>query len=134
MRKDPVGEGGEVVFTERELDVMNVLWESGTATVAEVRERLPDELAYTTVLTILRTLEKKGYVGHSEEGRAHRYHPTVERDAARASHLRRLVRKLFSGSPGALAAHLVSEEELSQEDVRKLRELLEERTDPTRSS
>ena len=53
----------EISFTERELDVMGVLWEEGSATVAEVRERLADDLAYTTVLTVLRTLEEKGYAG-----------------------------------------------------------------------
>ncbi len=56
----------EIVFTERELDVMAIVWDRGGATVAEVRERLKDELAYTTVLTVLRTLEEKGYVRHEE--------------------------------------------------------------------
>ena len=56
-----------ISFTDRELDVMAVLWERGSATVAEVRERIPDELAYTTVLTVLRTLEEKGHVGHRGE-------------------------------------------------------------------
>ncbi|HZD03998.1 MAG TPA: BlaI/MecI/CopY family transcriptional regulator, partial [Longimicrobiales bacterium] len=82
----------EVIFTERELDVMAVLWEHGSATVAEVQERLRDDLAYTTVLTILRTLEEKGRVGHREEGRAYRYHPLVEKDTAQDSALRRLTR------------------------------------------
>src|SRR5438309_1515448 len=54
-----------ISFTDRELDVMSVLWDAGSATVAEVRERLSDDLAYTTVLTVLRTLEQKGYVGHT---------------------------------------------------------------------
>ena len=72
-------------FTDRELDVMAVLWDRGDATVAEVQERLSDDLAYTTVLTVLRTLEEKGHVGHREEGRAYRYHPLVERaEAGRA--------------------------------------------------
>ncbi len=71
-----------IAFTDRELDVMSVLWDRETATVAEVRERLADRLAYTTVLTVLRTLEQKGYVAHASEGRAHRYRPLVKRDAA----------------------------------------------------
>ena len=70
-----------VQFTDRELDVMTVLWERGPSTVAEVQAALADRLAYTTVLTILRLLEEKGHVGHAEEGRAHRFHPLVERDA-----------------------------------------------------
>src|SRR6266487_4471042 len=68
-----------IAFTDRELDVMSVLWDLGDATVAEVRERLADELAYTTVLTVLRTLEQEGYVAHTGEGRAHRYNPLVQR-------------------------------------------------------
>ena len=77
-----------VSFTDRELDVMAVLWQRGPSTVAEVREALEDALAYTTVLTVLRTLEDKGYVGHEEEGRAYRYFPAVAREEAGTSALR----------------------------------------------
>jgi BlaI family transcriptional regulator, penicillinase repressor len=73
-----------IQFTDRELDVMGVLWEQGASTVAEVRAALKDDLAYTTVLTILRTLEDKGYVAHEEEGRAHRYRPLVEKGITHA--------------------------------------------------
>lgn len=82
----------EPSFTDRELDVMAVLWERGSATVAEVQERLADALAYTTVLTVLRTLEEKGYAGHEEgEGRAYRYHARVDRSEAGESALKRLL-------------------------------------------
>ena len=117
----------EVSFTERELDVMDVLWETRTATVAEVRERLSDELAYTTVLTVLRTLEEKGYVGHEEEGRAHRYFPRVERQAAEKSALSRMLHKLFKDSPEMLLTHLVSDRRVSDEELRRMRRLLDER-------
>jgi predicted transcriptional regulator len=117
----------EITFTDRELDVMQVLWERGSATVSEVREALPDELAYTTVLTVLRVLEEKGYVGHTEEGRAHRYHPLVERQMARTSALQRLTRKLFKDSPELLLTHLVAERELGPEEIRRMRRLLDER-------
>lgn len=117
----------EVTFTDRELDVMGVLWETGGATVAEVRRRLSDELAYTTVLTVLRTLEEKGYVTHQEEGKAYRYLPLVERRDAGTSALRRLVRKLFKGSPELLLTHLVSDRDLSEEELRRMRALLERR-------
>src|SRR5216117_2786356 len=114
-------------FTDRELDVMNVLWDAGSATVAEVRERLSDDLAYTTVLTVLRTLEQKGYVGHTGEGRAHRYRPLVKRAAAGRSALRRLVEKVFDGSPELLLTQLVSDKNLSDEELRRLRRLLQGR-------
>jgi predicted transcriptional regulator len=115
----------EVIFTERELDVMAVLWSRGDATVAEVREALSDPLAYTTVLTILRTLEDKGFVGHVEEGRAHRYHPLVEQETARESALSRLTRKLFEDSRSLLLTHLVSGPALDDDELRRLRDLLD---------
>ncbi len=117
----------EISFTERELDVMGVLWDQGGATVAEVRERLHDDLAYTTVLTVLRTLEEKGHVGHVEAGKAYRYHPLVERQAAGTSVLRRMMRKLFKDSPELLLTHLVSDRRLSDDELRRMRDLLEQR-------
>jgi BlaI family penicillinase repressor len=117
----------EVMFTDRELDIMGVLWEHGPSTVAEVREGLSDELAYTTVLTVLRVLEEKGHVGHEEEGRAHRYFPLVERAEAGQSALRRLTRKVFRGSPEMLLTNLVSDRQLSENDLRRMRELLDRR-------
>ncbi len=116
-----------IAFTDRELDVMSVLWDLDSATVAQVREQLVDELAYTTVLTVLRTLEQKGYVGHIGEGRAHRYRPLVKREAAGRSALRRLVDKVFDGSPEMLLTQLVSDKNLSDEELRRLRRLLEGR-------
>ncbi|HST58649.1 MAG TPA: BlaI/MecI/CopY family transcriptional regulator [Longimicrobium sp.] len=117
----------EISFTERELDVMGVLWDMGGGTVAEVRERLQDDLAYTTVLTVLRTLEEKGHVGHVEEGKAYRYHPLVERQQAGSSVLKRMMRKLFKDSPELLLTHLVSDRGLSDDELRRMRQLLEER-------
>jgi len=113
-----------IAFTDRELDVMSVLWEVGPATVAEVRERIADDLAYTTVLTILRTLEQKGYVSHTEDGRAHRYKPLVKREVAGRTALRRLMDKVFDGSPELLLTQLVSDKNLSDEELRRLRKLL----------
>ncbi len=117
----------ELAFTDRELDVMGVLWERGPSTVAEVRERLADPLAYTTVLTILRTLEDKGHVGHAEEGRAYRYHARVERSEAQRSAISRVKRKLFSGSAELLMSQLVSDRGLSSAELERIRSLLEDR-------
>jgi predicted transcriptional regulator len=116
-----------IAFTDRELDVMNVLWAAGPATVAAVRERLTDDLAYTTVLTILRTLEKKGYVGHTGEGRAYCYRPLVRRAAAGRTALRRLLKQVFDGSPELLMTQLVSDTNLTDAELRRLRRVLEER-------
>ena len=115
-----------VSFTDRELDVMAVLWDLGPATVADVRDRLADPLAYTTVLTVLRTLEAKGYVGHVEEGRAHRYHTLVDRDAAGRSALRRLLGTVFGGSPELLLTNLVEARGADAAEVARLRAVLDE--------
>ena len=106
---------------------MNVLWKLGSGTVAEVQAGLSDRLAYTTVLTILRTLEKKGHLGHEAEGRAHRYLPLVEREEARESAIRRITRKLFSGSPELVMAQLLSERGLTEDQLLRLRDLVDER-------
>ncbi len=111
-------------FTDREADVMQVLWDRGPCIVAEVRASLQDKLAYTTVLTILRTLESKGYVEHEEEGRGYRYFATVTQHVAQKSALHHLTSKLFKGSAELLFTHLVVSEKLSPEQIRRMRKLL----------
>ncbi|HZE09213.1 MAG TPA: BlaI/MecI/CopY family transcriptional regulator [Gemmatimonadaceae bacterium] len=115
----------ELALGSRELDVMRVLWDLGSGTVTEVRDHLPVDLAYTTVLTILRNLEEKSYVSRSSEGRAHRYSPRVDRAAARRSAIARVVDTLFHGAPEELVLHMVEDRTLSKADVRKLRALID---------
>ncbi len=115
----------EIVLFDRELEVMEVLWGRGSSTVSEVRDALGDEMAYNTVLTVLRRLEDKGYVGHEEEGRAHRYHALVEAQAVRESALERLTRRVFGGSPELLLTHLVSGRKLSEAQLRRIRDLVD---------
>jgi predicted transcriptional regulator len=74
-----------VTFTERELDIMAVLWQRGPSTVAEVRSQLDDDVSHNTVATMLTILENKGYVDHVEQGRAFRYRPIVDREEAGSS-------------------------------------------------
>lgn len=105
---------------ERELDVMAVLWEIGSGTVAEVRDKLDAPLAYTTVLTIMRNLEAKRYVRREEEGRAHRYYPRVQQQTAQRNALSRLLAQLFDGSPQALMAQLVDQHDVSADELQKL--------------
>ena len=116
-----------VSFTDRELDIMAVLWDRGSATVAEVRERLSDDLAYTTVLSVLRTLEEKGHVGHRGEGKAHRYFPLVERRVAGRSALTRLIDTVFNGSPELLLTQLVSDRDLTDDQLKNIRRLMDAR-------
>ena len=119
---------------DRELDVMAVLWEIGSGTVGEVRERLPAKLAYTTVLTILRNLEAKEFVSHTEEGRAHRYAPRVQQKSARRSALSRLVDTLFAGSSEELLAHLVDDRALGAEELQRLAKRVREQSKKKRGA
>ncbi len=119
----------DIHLTDREADVMQVLWEHGPSVVNEVKDKLADDLAYTTVLTILRTLEQKGYVKHEEEGRVHRYFAAVKEEAARKSALQHLTGKLFKGSAELLFTHLVSDRKLSSDQIRRMRDLLAQSTD-----
>jgi BlaI family penicillinase repressor len=118
---------GEGYFTDRELDVMSILWQLGSGTVSDVRERLDDELAYTSVLSVLQTLEEKGYVRHESEGRAYRYTPTVGPEEAGGNALARIIDKMFHGAADALLAQLVSSRKLPKEQLERMHALLDAR-------
>jgi BlaI family transcriptional regulator, penicillinase repressor len=121
-----------ITLTDRELDVMAVLWERGSGTVAEVRAALQDALAYTTVLTVLRILEAKGHVRHEGEGRAHRYYALVQERVARRGAVRQLLDRFFSGSPELLLTELVDHRDLTAKELRRLRQALDARTKGSR--
>ena len=112
-------------MTDRELDVISVLWARGSGTVAEVRAALHDDLAYTTVLTVLRILEGKSRVRHEREGRAHRYYPVVQKQAAQRDAVQRLVRRFYSGVPLQFLADLVGGHEFTRRELRRVRQLLD---------
>jgi predicted transcriptional regulator len=118
----------KISITDREADIMHVLWERGPSVVSDIRRQLRDKLAYTTVLTVVRTLEAKGYAGHEEEGRQHRYFATVQRQAAQKSALKHLMGKFFKDSSELLFARLVSDHNLSAEEIRRMRKLLAEKS------
>ncbi|MDB4878431.1 MAG: Penicillinase repressor [Gemmatimonadetes bacterium] len=125
-----------VVFTEREIDVMAVLWEHGPSTVAEVRVQLSDPLTHNTVATMLTILENKGHVDHVEEGRAFRYRPLVGREEAGRSAFSRLVDTMFGGSAEALVSHFVRDRRLTKAELERIRSVLDEQlqSDPPRRS
>lgn len=116
-----------VNLTRRELDVMSVLWERGSATVGEVRERLADDLAYSTVLTVFRTLKSKGHVRYEQEGKAFRYHPLIDRDDAGEPALGRVLNKMYHGSRELLVTRLMADDDVSADEVRAIRKMLDER-------
>src|ERR671921_2881114 len=101
-------------LTQRELDIMSVLWELGEATATEVRERIDPSLAYTSVSTMIRTLELKGYVSHRRgEGKTHVYYPVIDAQMAGESALGRGVKKNYGGSPNKLFSPLAEQKKLS---------------------
>ena len=120
------GQRIEKPLTATELEMMNVIWRIGPCSVLQIVEQLrPErELAYTSVSTIVRILEQKGYVKHEEEGRVHRYFAAVKEDAARKSALQHLTGKLFKGSAELLFTHLVADRKLSKVQIERMRELL----------
>ena len=116
-----------VRFTERELDLMETLWDRGPSTVAEVQEALEDDLAYNTVPTMLKVLEEKGHVTRELEGRAHRYRALVPRGQASRSALERVTDRLFAGSREAVLLELVGRGGLDEDEMRRMRDLLDRR-------
>lgn len=114
-------------FTPRETEIMNVLWDRGPSTVAEVRDALDDGSAYTTILTLMRVLEEKGRVARRVEGKAHRYRALVPREAASSRALDGVVGQFFHGSTEQLMMQLVAREDLDDEALRRLRDLLDAR-------
>jgi len=117
-----------LILTDHELRLMEILWSRDRATVADVVNSLqPPPLAYSTVLTTLRTLEQKGYIAHEEDGRAYVYHALVARGTAAKSAMQHLLDRFFGSSAGDLAVALLDEAPLSYADVSKIESILQRR-------
>lgn len=114
-------------LTGAELRIMEVLWKRAHATVADVAAALPPPpLAYNTVLTTLRILERKGHVTHEEAGRAFVYRPALARDDAAQTAVGDVVKRFFRNNPGELALRLIERERPSPDELARLRSLIEE--------
>jgi BlaI family transcriptional regulator, penicillinase repressor len=115
------------LLTEAELRVMEALWSVERGTVAEISTLLPPPaVAYNTVLTTLRILERKGYVAHEEAGRAFVYRPIVARETAARSAVGHVVSRFFRNNPGELALRLIESERPSDEELLRLKSLIEQ--------
>jgi len=114
-------------LTEAELRLMDVLWEQGPSSVQQVLDALPkkSQLAYNSVLTTIRILEKKGYVRHIKDGRAHIYRPLVEREEASRSEIRHLAHRFFKNSHEMLVLNILEDRGVDAEELKRLRQLLE---------
>jgi len=115
-------------LTEAELRLMDVLWEHGPSSVQAVLDALPkkSQLAYNSVLTTIRILEKKGYVRHIKDGWAHIYRPLVEREEASRSEIRHLAHRFFKNSHEMLVLNILEERGVDAEELNRLRQLLEQ--------
>ncbi|HEY1206552.1 MAG: BlaI/MecI/CopY family transcriptional regulator [Bryobacteraceae bacterium] len=115
-----------LTLTEAELPIMEVLWEKGVATVGEVAEGLSKDrpVAYNTVLTLMRILERKGYVQHTKDGRAFVYQPVVDRGEASRTAVRQLLNRFFNDSPELLVLNLLRDENIDQQEIERLRGLI----------
>jgi predicted transcriptional regulator len=113
-------------FTEAELRIMDVLWRKGSGTVQQVLDWLPSTLAYNSVLTTIRILERKGHVRHVKDGRAYIYEPTIGREEATRSEIRHLVSRFFRDSHEALLLNILQDEEMDAGQLKRLREMLDQ--------
>lgn len=121
-----------ITLTEAELRLMRLLWRRGESAVAELVHALPDEapLAYTTVLTTVRILEKKGYVTHRQEGRAFLYNPCVAEHEASRSEVRHVLQRFFGNSRERLLLSLLGDAEVTPEELERLKQAIAETADP----
>lgn len=113
-------------FTDVELEIMKILWEKGSCSSDEIRVRMPgkEKRKDSTVRTILSIMEKKGYVHHSTRGRMYVYSPVIPQDAAQRKTMRRMLNKVFDGSPAMLLQCLFDSTEMDKGTVREIREML----------
>ena len=112
--------------TDLEMQVLSVLWDRGDSTVREVMRELPDgkRRAYTTVLTILQVMEKKGLVGHTRKGLTYVYHPEVDRDQVVAPVMRTLLKNVFGGDPSAIVQSLLDCGDVDADQVKAIRRVI----------
>ncbi|MBN2579259.1 MAG: BlaI/MecI/CopY family transcriptional regulator [Pirellulales bacterium] len=120
--------------SELELQILSVLWEQGPATVRAIREVLPDgkSRAYTTVLTLVQIMEKKGFVGHTAQGQAHVYHPLVTRRQVLRPMMRDLLKNVFRGNPAQAVQCLLDGSRLGEDELAQIRQVLRDAEDKKR--
>lgn len=109
-------------FTDKELEIMQVVWDLGEATARQIHEAVPGQAHYNSVLTIIRVLERKGHLTHRVEGKAHVYRAKAKPEKARNKVLSHLIGHVFGGSPASLVLHLVETGDLTEDDLQEVRQ------------
>lgn len=120
-------------YTDKELEIMRVIWELGEATARQIQEKLPGNPHYNSVLTIIRVLERKGHLTHRVAGRAHIYRARQSQEKARNRVLSHLIKQVFGGSLASLILHLVETGDLTEEDLQEIRRKMNLRTPANQS-
>ena len=117
-----------ITLTEAELRLMKLLWQRGDSAVGDLVAAMPDEdpLAYNSVLTTIRILEKKGYVSHRQQGRAFIYRPSVAQDEAGKSEVRHILQRFFGNSREKLLLSLLGDEEITPDELERLKKAIKE--------
>ncbi len=115
-----------ITLTEAELRIMRILWQRGESLVSDLVAALPDDapLAYTSILTTVRVLEQKGYVGHRQEGRAFLYSPCVAEEDAGRSEVRHVLGRFFSNSRESLMLSLLGDGDITSEELQRLKQAI----------
>jgi BlaI family transcriptional regulator, penicillinase repressor len=108
-------------FTDKELEIMRVIWERGEATAKQIQETLPGERHYNSVLTIIRVLERKGHLTHRAEGKAHIYRARAKPERAQRRVLSHMIEQVFGGSAATMVLHLVETGDLTEDDLKEVR-------------
>ena len=119
-------------LTDREAEIMDRLWELGTATAEQIRTQLPDEPHDSTVRTMHRILEEKGFVSHRRDGRSFVYQPVIQRKKVQRKTLGNVIRQFFSGSPQDLVLRLLEDEQLTAADLRELMQRVSSKPTPAK--
>ena len=117
-------------FTERELEIMRILWEQDEATVRDMQRALPPGRHYNSVLTIVRVLEAKGHIKHRQEGRGFVYRAVAPQEESRSKALAHLIENVFGGSFESIVLNMVDRGDLTLEQLDEIRRKLKRRTQP----
>jgi predicted transcriptional regulator len=115
-------------LTKAEERIMQIFWKLKKAFVKDVIEELPDDPKppYNTISSVVRLLEKKGYLGYTAYGKTHEYHPIVSKSAYRKMYMKKLLSGYFDNSPASLLSFMVKEEKLSEEEIQKLKDIIDQ--------
>lgn len=116
---------------ETEMEVLHHVWDMGEATVKQVRKRILEkrEVAYTTIMTVMKNLAEKGYLKYRKEGVTYVYSPAREPESVRSNLIKELMKKVFKGSPKELVQTLVNSEDMSEKDLSEIKNMIDQMED-----